>query len=62
MPKLMEKQIKQYQKNEQKDYIYKDTKLIIKKKKVQILYNKEMSPNKLAQTQQTKFRTCKSKN
>jgi hypothetical protein len=58
----MEKQIKQYQKNEQKDYIYKDTKLIIKKKKVQILYNKEMSPNKLAQTQQTKFRTCKSKN
>jgi hypothetical protein len=52
---------KKYQKNEKKNYINKDTKLVIRIKMFKILYNKEMSPNKLAQTQQTKFKTCKSK-
>jgi hypothetical protein len=55
----MGEKMKQYQKHEQKEYNYKNTKLVTKKKNAQTLYNKEMSPNKLAQTQQTKFRMQK---
>jgi len=52
--------IKQYPKNEQKEDVYMDTKLV-QKTKYSIFYNKEPSLNKLAETQPTKFKTYKSK-
>jgi hypothetical protein len=53
------KMIKPYQQNEQREN--KETKLV-SRKKIQILSNKDMSPNKFAKTQQTKFKTCEVRN